>query len=492
MINKGKLFKFFSFIFLMTGMVLSIFVISSNKIEAKAAETEVSDLDGLQNALSTANENTTIIVKNRININSNIELNGKGATVTVPSPFINEDGTLNADIDYGYIDNVSCSKYVVFNISNAEVTISNMTIMGGYPEDDYENDLFYSEYERAAVSVDNAYLKLTNVTLTRSYRGLGLNSGAKVEMHNCNVVRNAAEYGGGIYSNDNGTLLMDGCSLSENRSLSDGGGGGAIENHGLFIANNTVIVNNYSTECGGAINGLGDMYLINCTVTGNASETDCPGAGISVRQGEFYAVNSIITDNYRKNGTLFREDIAVYYVYEYNIKLINCIYGAITDEESINLVKTNCYVDTEYKTATSYRYSGVLNSIGGYTDPFYHPAAITKTSGKPELYVPTNGNYEPVRTGGIKTYFNYSYFKDYGSVGIGYGDTSTALIGFVSESDQVTSYYESDTRVDGVIGASASTEGDLYTVTLTANSDGVVSGATIYGDSYLSGTKVTV
>nr|MCR4660423.1 hypothetical protein [Clostridia bacterium] len=375
MINKRKLFKFFIFIFLMIGMVLSIFVISSNKIKVYADE--ITTYEVLKTALASANSNTTITVGNAIEIPNGETLDGNGATVRVPVPKINEDGTLND----------SCSGWGVFFISDSSnVEICNMTIMGGCPEDDPEH--WYEEYEKAAISAKgSSYLKLTNVTLTRSYRGLYTDYEAKVEMHNCNVVRNAAEYGGGIYSC--GTLLMDGCSLSENRSLSSEGGGGALENQGLFIANNTVIVNNYSTECGGAINGVGNMYLINCTVTGNASETDKKGAGISVRRGTFYAVNSIFTDNYRKNGsTLFREDIAVQSAGTYNIKLINCIYSAINENgiDSNCLEKTNCYVDTECNTATSYRNSGVLNRTGGYTDSFNHPVAMTKTFGKPELY----------------------------------------------------------------------------------------------------------
>ena len=356
-----------------------------------------------------------------------------------------------------------------------------MTIMGG-------EDINYG-----AIYNYNGTLIMENVTLTRSNRGL-FNQSGKVILKDCNIVRNVARYGAGI-TNSGGVILMDGCSLSENYSTNSGGGAIEIKSSGTLCANNTIIANNSSGEIGGAINCYGSkVYLTNCTVTGNVTTQKVQfGGGIGINRGYFYAANSILVDNYATNNntTIQRSDIGLYDALGNQISLYNCIYGdAANSSGSFSLSNANnCIVDTENKVATSYRNSGV-RSDNGSTIAFKHPVVISKKSGKAALYMPISSTGKAA-TGGINTYFDYSSLDNI-KMGYGSDDNITAFsnLGTPRVEDKVTTYYEGNNRLNGVIGASGPDDAKYYTVTLGTHENGLVKGATVYGDTYKEGSTV--
>ena len=61
-----------------------------------------------------------------------------------------------------------------------------------------------------------------------------------------------------------------------------------------------------------------------------------------------------------------------------------------------------------------------------------------------------------------------------------------------SEDDLVTTYFGGSNRDLGVIGASQTSNETYYTVVLSLEENGHVKGASMYGDSYLAGTSITV
>ncbi len=92
--------------FLLIGVVIVSNTFDSNAKQISYAETiTVSDLEELQNVLEDANDKTTIIVEYPIYSESqDVSLDGHGATIMVPEPFINLDGTLNDNpSDFGVL-----------------------------------------------------------------------------------------------------------------------------------------------------------------------------------------------------------------------------------------------------------------------------------------------------------------------------------------------------------------------------------------------------
>ena len=181
---------------------------------------------------------------------------------------------------------------------------------------------------QAAVS-DGARIRLTsNITFTQqitinngvkvvidgngktltgsSCRAFLVNSSAVLSLKNVTINAFDLNAGGGAFRNY-GTLVFDGCTISNNHTDGSSQGGGAIENGSgaKLYASNTVFSNNYSSEIGGAINNYGGcLYLGGCTFTNNytTSINARYGGAIGVNGGsEVRIVNCTFSGN--KYGT---------------------------------------------------------------------------------------------------------------------------------------------------------------------------------------------
>ena len=446
---------------------------------------EVATLVELITALDTADESTVITVTQTITITSNnVVLNGKGCTLTVPNPYVKDDGSL---------DKTSSSNYSVFYISNCTgIQIKNMNIVGG----------------KDAVYVSKSTVQFENVTVQRANRGMHFEKAARASLKNCNIVHNVALNGGGLLvesANEGGSkVVMDGSSLSENYSTGNGGGAIEVKGYSSFYVNNSVITNNLSYEIGGAINCYqANVYLVNTTCSGNvASYSNYNGGAIGLNlwgmsNWAFSAINTILNDNYASNGTN-RSDIGVYDIKNTDsIELINTTYGSIaakTSSQTGYITQTNVKVDSTGTFGRKYRTDGVKGH-DGYSKSFAHPIAVGKGGNKNSLYVPLNPEGEAA-TGGVKTYFDYS---DLNNVKIGYYNGANIVaatkLTAPDAGKEVTTYYESGTRAVGVIGASAPTNDEYYTVALKQDqniTNGYLSGVSVYGESYLKGTEITL
>ena len=396
------------------------------------ADGEVSTLEELQTALNNGSLEE-VIVNNAITLPNGTILDGKGKTVRVEKPYVKEDGKLEESPTAGNIFNIE---------SSSEVVIKNMTIMGG------------EKSSSGAVS-SNGYLTMENVNIVRSNRGLD-DYGGVATLKNCNLYTNVCKSAGAIWCGDGAKLILDGCSITGNRS--NGGsnyGGGAIGlNGGYLYANNTVFAFNSTHEIGGAINLYdGIAYLMNCTLTGNCSSgnSEYYGGGIGNHGGTLYAVNSVFIDNYAKiiNASISRSDISIYS--GSNASLYNCLYSKARGDGTFST--TNCVIDESTTVATSYENSGILLQDGTVSKLFTHPVLTTGTNPFSK-YVIISADGSAAR-GGIDTYFDYS---DTSSIKMGYGDSSSItslgnLTAPISDK-KITTYYEGGTRDSGVIGAS--------------------------------------
>lgn len=478
---RNGLYKYIAVVFIMV-LVMSTCFNTTVKVSAATVTKEVSDLAGLKSALEDDTV-TTIILTSSINLSNGTELDGKGKTLQVRTPHLSAAGYISQ----------SPTKQALFIISNGgTVKLSNMTLLGGSAPG--------SGIDAGGVNVTNGTCYLENINMCRSERALNVKgSNAKAVMKNCNIVRNLGWSGGGVGAYDGGVIVMDECSLTENRTYS--AGGGAMEsNGGYFYINNSTIANNCSAQTGGAINSYTEtshLYVMNSNIIGNVSRVDGvnnSGAGILVG-GEAYAVNCIITNNYcadDKSATLGVPIVGCRN--NAKIKLINCIFDRTPGIESSSRTGISIQYEgietptTGGKEFVSYRTDGLLWKESGYTYGYKHPALTGKNGNSLALYAPAN-----TVNGGVVTYFDYSNLND---IKMSYGPSNTSLGGKNISDKLVTEYYENGTRNTSgniQIGASASTQKTYYTVKLEANpTGGTVSGITSFGDGYSEGSEITV
>ena len=450
-----------------------------------ASNTLVSTLADLQTALSGTAD--TVIVSREISLPNGTMLDGNNKVVQVPVPYLTEAGVINT----------SASNFRVFLVNtNCRVTLRNMTIMGGKKSTN-DND-------KDAGGIKNlGLLTLENCNILHSNRGLS-NVNGKVVLKNCNLIRNQANYGSGVLNNGaNAVIVMDGCSFSENCVPSGGGAGGAAENEqGKMFMNNTVMANNYGLI--GAINnkpGTSALYFMNCTITGNVGNNEAgeaypfvlrtTGAGV-------WAVNSIITDNKyipKNNSSATEKEIGKHKnESSANSYFINCVMGAVNEDAkatytnciSENTVGQNVFVD--------YLNNGLYTG-SSTTKAFIHTALVHNANSSFSSPVMTNSAGGKAATGGVTTYFDYDFSGNDLVVKMSYdaGGTNTALGNLTGSTQQVTTNIDGSTRVAGVIGASPTSGAEYYTLKLgSMPSNGDVVGASLYGDTYVHGTELTV
>nr|MCR4593973.1 FIVAR domain-containing protein [Clostridiales bacterium] len=459
-----------------------------------AQTVSVGTLQELQDAL--ANESVdTITVTQRIDLPDGTIIYGNNKTVTAVKTGLNDQGIVQTG-----------SNYSIFRTdSNATVKIYDLTIMGG---------------STTAVVNATGTLYLDNVTITRSGSesvtgGGGLINGtqqlsggnntgyesARIVMTNSSILRNVAEYGGGFVNY--GTMVIDSCSLTENRSLGTAGGGGAGENQGIAYINNTTVANNTSSEIGGGINNCkgGELYLMNSTFTGNVTTNGNSSFGGAI--GNNYklvkAVNCIFAYNYyiRNDGTPEVCDLGVYDSTSLDIK--HCITVDVEGKATWNTVcGETCSAKADDLFADVIQGSVLMGDGTESTEPYDRPPVVLNESG--ELYAPLSGEYVWDITG-VPTYFDYSdldnirmyYTDDEGNVSAdsiyagNYDPTNPDLI--KEDYDvPVSGSLDDEDRDPTLIGSSNVLPSDkvIYTVKVLASAHGSVTGGTVYGDSYIS------
>ena len=468
----------------------------------------------------------TVSLPEQVTIDKNITIEGNGHLVSVPQPYVAESGFVAEEFTQEYAA-------VFFIAKGADAVIRNVHVMGGgIVNGATVNDACYGVRNEGTVFLDN-------VTVTRSNGAVWNNEDAYLYADNCRFVRNCRYCAGGLFNH--GTAVLNRTSLSENRSLSTGGGGGAIENGGTLYLNNCVFCNNSSTEIGGAINNYAKgraiaLYMMNTTIAGNFTQSGKDldqGGGIGLRAhenpGHFFSVNNLICNNYQlrtENPELKWSDVraldqgfsgvptdmtnALYYT----------VYGSFTWRDKISDGGSVLILDESNQSGVS---TGVFKAYEEtqriYQNGIKSPLPITgaqlvakdDASLNHELarYAPISKTGRAVLgTDGVYTYFDPSGWKT-GVVRMSYapvvkiGSLTVAgeMVAFgglpLADADHmVTNYYESATgRSFGVAGASGWLEEEkvYHTVKLAGEVvNGSVSGITLYGDAYEHGTEITL
>ena len=163
-----------------------------------------------------------------------------------------------------------------------------------------------------ALTIDGNGKKFSTTSAIRAFK---VGSSATVAFKNLTLT--GFVNGGGPAINNSGTIVLDGCTIS-NCHVNNSNGGGAIENKssGKLYAINTTFSGNYSGEIGGAINNYtGSLYMSGCTFTNNytTSSNAFYGGAIGINGGsEVRLINCSFSGN--KYGTnTGTNDIGVYW-----------------------------------------------------------------------------------------------------------------------------------------------------------------------------------
>lgn len=146
-----------------------------------------------------------------------------------------------------------------------------------------------------ALTIDGNGKKLSTTSEIRAFK---VGSSATVAFKNLTLTGFVS--GGGPAINNSGTIVLDGCTIS-NCHVNNSNGGGAIENKGKLYAINTTFSSNYSGEIGGAINNyMGSLYMSGCTFADNyTTKSDAYyGGAIGINRGsEVRLINCAFSGN---------------------------------------------------------------------------------------------------------------------------------------------------------------------------------------------------
>ena len=440
----------------------------------------------LDAAISNSVANDYIFLKNDIVVTSEkilsktVNIDGCGYTISVPNPGLDAMGRLNP----------GASTFRVFTISSAiKVYLANLIIKGGV-------------VDQGGALLINGTLYLSNSTISNS-RGLSAGGGVvnagTAYMHGCRIMRNAAGHGGGFVNS--GTMYVNESTFSENRSTSSNGGGGACENQGMLYIDNSTISNNQSTEIGGGVNNFkGSIYLANCSVTGNVAYGEFSGGGIGNNSGTVHAVNTLFAYNYHRSGgdvtspTAYTLDDIVAYGGQNGVYLHYCLYQASLPTGTNNVVGNTQYAGLADGSDNSIFSGGSLSKITDGTGTEIGTAQLFR----PFIFIKSGRLTTPLKNNSNKgTPTRFSSFN-FTNPAIAYYNQTTAtwvnLLGNSIKELLITIDQLGALRASiPVVGAIETVTTDaLYMFKIKSNPGGTVSGGTIYGDVYKSGTSITV
>lgn len=191
-----------------------------------ASSFTASDYSSLCSAITDAssgdaiNITADIVVSAQVTIGKNLTIYGNEHTISVPIPGLDDSGILNS----------TASAFRVFFISGGTVTLDNMIIKGGRPNDSYSGAGIYNGVGATIhlnnVTISNSGGATDKVFYPKGYGG-GISNFGTAYLNSCNISRNGATFGGGFYSDTFASMFIENSTFSENRSLNSAGGGGA-------------------------------------------------------------------------------------------------------------------------------------------------------------------------------------------------------------------------------------------------------------------------
>ena len=232
------------------------------------------------------------------------------------------------------------------------------------------------------LTIDGNGKKLSTTSEIRAFK---VGSSATVAFKNLTLTGFVS--GGGPAINNSGTIVLDGCTIS-NCHVSNNNGGGAIENKsgGKLYAINTTFSGNYSGEIGGAINNYNSsLYMSGCTFTDNyTTRSDAYyGGAIGINRGsEVRLINCSFSGN--KYGTnIGTNDIGVFYKPE-NYTIAGCTGATIASGDGDITTNTSGTATLDYSDLSniSFTYTAEGSAVEGHALSASAVGEIVGTDGK--------------------------------------------------------------------------------------------------------------
>jgi uncharacterized repeat protein (TIGR02543 family) len=439
----------------------------------------------------TINFKAHIVVSAAIAVSKSLIFNGNGYTITVPVTGLSDAGIYNASPSTFYIFALSGSKTIIFN---------RLTLKGGS-----------TSASGAAVTIATAttakfnYCTISNARCSTG--GGGIFNQGNCYLYKTLLTRNLAQYGGGML-NSGGKVFVEYSTINENRTLTvDGGGGIETKLNGFLYVNNSSFSNNQS-GAGGAINNYGSKTIIcNTSFTGNIAFSSVPLRGGAIYQDQvgnssntLTLVNCLFAYNYYAPTGGYAA--SAYTIDDIrgvsgNIYMYYCTY--MTNSASSGTF--NYVVGNNVHTLAGDGSTNDLFTGGALTTPFDGTGAVQGTG---QVFQPLLVNISGQRIPTLKT-GSYALAKGCiagftngaGTPVIGYKNMSTLawsdLNGSGASSYAITDDVTNISRAATPAVGAVETVVDNYIILKVMNSaNGTVSGASIYGEVYPSGTSITL
>ena len=262
--------------------ILFCSVNTANAATYPVTNTNDAGAGSLRQAVLDANANSGADIIDATGITGTINLSTGQLTITDVVTITGPGATL-LDVHNATYPN---ARNRVFYIGNVAVTISGLTISGGYLDVFVDHDLGQEAWNGAGI-YNTGQLNLTNCTISGN------------TIHSSGEAYPDGGYGDGIYNT--GTLTITNSLITNNVGTESNvtpAQGGGISNHGTAYINNSTISNNFTDVGGGIFNG-GPMTINNSTISTNNAGV---GGGIQQAGGKLTVTNSTISGNVGGNG----------------------------------------------------------------------------------------------------------------------------------------------------------------------------------------------
>jgi beta-glucanase (GH16 family) len=198
-----------------------------------------------------------------LNLNSGPIVVGKAVT-------INGTGAPGFNIDGGGADRV------LIVDAGADVTVNGIDLTNGFG------------FQLAGCVLNNGTLTLEGVTVS-----------------GCVMTTDAGDFwqgGGAVYNGDGATFTLVNSTVSDNNSGHTGGGVYSFFNTTTTIERST-ISGNVAADVGGGLRSLGNVDVVNSTISGNTASADFHGGAVFVTDGVMNMVNTTVAENTSTAGT---------------------------------------------------------------------------------------------------------------------------------------------------------------------------------------------
>ena len=484
------------------GAVLTtIIVLGLSFTEASATTRSANTEASLTSAITasaasgdTINITADIVVTAAVSLNKSLTITGNDYTISVPQPGLTDAGLINA----------SPSNFRVFTVSGTvSVTIQNLKIKGGYAQG------------AGITNPTGATVRLDGVTISHG-RGMttagGIYNSGTFTLNNCRIIRNAAPYGGGFENENGGTMFVNNSTFAENRTETAGGGAGQNYKATLYI-NNSTFSSNTTMEAGGAINNyMGILWALNSSFTGNVSPLEAGAInthgsttlGTPTGYATSYLINNLFAYNYTTDNKTAPTSVtltdakvytnlagAVYSYYNIYHGTMPVTSGSATYERVGDVAYTGAADGSDNSLTSGGVQTRIINGSGA------------QIVGSPLIFTPylisSSGNILPtLKTGSFALNAanrgTKAGLKSDGTV-VGYYNKITSA--WVDLKSTGASSYEVITDQLGTTRSNPTTRGateavvdNVYSLKVLVSTGGSVSGGSLYGDIYASGTQV--